>query len=128
MKLSEVFVIVVAIIGFTTIINPDAINTIQEPLILMCRVAIVVVLFEIIPKMLKKMKGMGITEVVSVCIFPFTVGFSVLLLNPDIDENIIKSLLLICVILGLLTTNIVKRHFVKKWGVEINSSHPDMED
>lgn len=127
MKISEVFVVIMAIVGLTTIINPDAIDSIKEPLTILCQCAIAIVLLEILPKMLKKLKNNNLIDLISIFVFPISVAIAIFIVNPGIDPGIIEPLMFVLVLLGILSSNIIKRHFVKKWGVEINSSHPDNE-
>lgn len=127
-KLCEMAVIVMAVVGLTTIINPDVDKIVlTDNLLLICKICIFIVIIDIIPRVLKKMKNIALTDLATIIVFPVGIGFMLISLNPDMDEHTVKMIVTSLVIVGILFSSILRRYFVKKWGKEINSSHPDTD-
>lgn len=128
MKLCELAVIVMALVGLTTIINPDVDkSTLTDNMLLICKICMFIVIIDIIPRVLKKMKNIALTDLASIIVFPVGIGFMLISLNPDMDEHTVKMILTSLVIVGILFSSILRRYVVKKWGKEINSYHPDTD-
>lgn len=126
MKYSELFVGVMALVGIVTwAFPPDDPTTLVEPMLLMCKVAVCVALFTFVPKLINMFKNGVIVDFLTVTVFPAVVITVIYILNPNVDENLLKYVFLSMLIVCGLVGGVLKRYFVKKWGVEVNSYHPD---
>lgn len=127
MKLSQIFVVVVSVIGLVTFLNPDGINDpkFTENMVLICRIGMAIFLLEIVPMFLRKIKNETLIDILSFCIFPVTTAVAITLVDPDIDYHLIEMVMMVMVFVSLIFSGFVKRKLVKRWGVEINSYHSD---
>ena len=117
-----------ALVGLTTIINPDVDKSIlTDNMLLICKICMFIVLIDIIPRILKKMENIALTDLASIIVFPVGIGVMLISLNPDMDEHTAKMIVTSLVIIGMLFSSILIRYLVKKWGKEINSYHPDTD-
>lgn len=127
MKYSQLLCVVMAVIGFTTFLGPIP-DEIVDSVIMLCRIAIAVCLMEFIPAIIKKIKTKGIQDFLMVFIMPISVCMALLIINPDISETVIEAVMIVLVAAGLIGSGILKRYFVRKWGKDINSYHPESEE
>ena len=128
MRLCEVLTLVMAIVGFTAIFfPPEDITVYIEPIILLCKVSICVALLTFVPKLISFVKREGLMDILTTVLFPFTVVVCIFILNPDVDQKKLEYIILFLMIVCGLVGGIFKRYFVKKWGVEINSYHPETD-
>lgn len=127
MRLSQMFIVVVSVVGLVTFINPDCNNDpkFTENMILICRIGMAIFLLEIVPMFLRKIKNETLTDILSLCIFPVATAIAIALVNPDIDPHLFEIIIVIMVFVSLICSNVLKRKIAKKWAVEVNSYHSD---
>lgn len=127
MRLSQMFIVVVSVVGLVTFINPDGINDpkFTENMVLICRIGMAIFLLEIVPMVLRKIKNENLTDILSLCIFPVTTAIAISLVNPDIDPHLFEIIIVVMVFVSLICSNVLKRKIAKRWSAEINSYHSD---
>lgn len=127
MRLSQIFIVVVSVIGLVTFLNPDCNNDpkFTENMILVCRIGMAIFLLEIVPMFLRKIKNETLTDILSFCIFPVATAMAIALVNPDIDPHLFEIIIVLMIFVSLICSNFLKRKVAKKWAVEVNSYHSD---
>ena len=125
MRMCEVLTVVMACIGFVAlVIPPEDITQFIEPILILCKVSVCVALLTFVPKLISLVKREGLMDILTTILFPFTVLVCIYILNPDVDTRTIEYVAIATVGMCVISGGLLKRYFVKKWGVEVNSYHP----
>lgn len=127
MKLSQMFVLVMAIIGLVSLLNPDCINNPkwQENMMLVCRIAIAIFLLEFVPMLIRKIKSSTFQDIIIIGVVPVSTALAVSIVNPTMDQHLFTVIVFVMMFVSLIGTTIFKNKLAKRWSAEVNSYHAE---
>lgn len=127
MRLSDVLIITFAIVGLTSIITPmdEPTPEVWNAMIMAFRACLIIVVIEILPRIIKKLGSNGLTDVLLSAVPCVAVLIGIYFVVPDADPDLITNLMIVALFVSMVAVKIVRRHFVKKYGVKVASSEKD---
>ena len=127
MRLSQLFVVVVSVVGLVTFINPDSINDpkFTENMVLICRIGMGIFLIELVPAFIRKIKNETIVDLISLTVVPVTTALAIYIVRPDLDTHIFEIIIVLMIVVSLVCSTMLKNKLAKRWSAEINSYHSD---
>lgn len=127
MKLSQMFVLVMAVIGFVSLLNPDCIYDPkwQENMMLICRIAIAIFLLEFVPMLIRKIKSSTFQDIIVIGVVPVSTALAVSIVNPTMDQHLFTVIVFVMMFISIIGTTIFKNKLAKRWSAELNSYHSD---
>ena len=127
MRLSDVIIITFAIVGLTSIITPmdEPTPELWDAMIMAFRACLIIVVIEILPRIIKKLGSNGLTDVLLSAVSCVAVLIGIYFVVPDADPDLITNLMIVALFVSMVAVKIVRRHFIKKYGVKVASSEKD---
>ena len=104
MRLSQLFVVVVSVVGLVTFINPDSINDpkFTENMVLICRIGMGIFLIELVPAFIRKIKNETIVDLISLTVVPVTTALAIYIVRPDLDTHIFEIIIVLMIVVSLV--------------------------
>ena len=130
-RLTTVTVLCLALFGVCFFINeylgaPDLFEDPDKPrelLRLFSYLAVVDVLLEIIPNVIRKMRGGRLKEILPPLCFLIGVYVIIFCMNPEAIENpSLKYWLITALIVFMIGWRLIKRYLVKRWGQPVKDN------
>lgn len=127
MRLSDVLIITFAIVGLTSIITPmdEPAPELWDAMIMAFRACLIIVVIEILPRIIEKLGSNGLTDVLLSAVPCVAVLIGIYFVVPDADPDLITNLMIVALFVSMVAVKIVRRHFIKKYGVKVASSEKD---
>ena len=127
MRLSDVPLITFAMVGCISIIAPmdEPTPELWDALIMAFRACLLIVVIDLLPRLIKKLGSNGLTDVLLSAVPCVAVLIGIYFVVPDADPDLITNLMIGALFVSMVAVKIVRRHFVKKYGVKVASSEKD---
>lgn len=121
MRMSDVPVMIFAIVGLTSIIAPmdEPTPELWDALIMAFRACLLIVVIDLLPRMIKKLGANGLTDVLLSAVPCVAVLIGLYFIVPDADPDLITNVAIVAVFVSLVVVKIARRHFVKKYGTVV---------
>lgn len=123
MRLSDIPVIVFAIVGLVSLMGPvEPTPELWDDMIIAFRACLVIVVIDLLPRLIKKLGSNGLTDVLLSAVPCVAVLIWLYFVIPDADPDLITNVAIVAVFVSMVAVKIARRHFVKKYGTVVASS------
>lgn len=96
-----------------------------DAMIMAFRACLIIVVIEILPRIIEKLGSNGLTDVLLSAVPCVAVLIGIYFVVPDADPDLITNLMIVALFVSMVAVKIVRRHFIKKYGVKVASSEKD---